>query len=489
MKKLKIAALLLALLIFTTAFASCDISRIMNMFGDTETDEITDMLTDTTEDTEGDESEYENNEVIRSINGISIDEFTVVYNSDDVDYSKRAAYYISEQILEITSVRVPVKEDGDGIFEHEIVVGETSREISKELDADTYGTEFAILADDDHIALEGDYFIIAAAAYYFIDTYVTGDTFNTQVPKKVSVHEPIVKEAKNFIIMIGDGMGVSQTLLYNTMQAATSGNKAYSDGEDTFYGYLFPNQGLARTRSLSGTTDSAAGGTALATGHKTYNAYVGKDKNLNDVQSLTELAGSLGKSTAVMSTEKATGATPSAFSAHADNRKNTSEIEASQRSLMNKYGTIIECGYDYYDVSGVDLIQNKVNATLSTLSQNENGFFMMYEEAYIDKHSEDQDINGTFDALVRFNQVIGVVMEFAFYNPETFVLITADHETGGLTYKDGGFKYTSGGAHTGSDVPVFAYGKGTEKFNEEIVENIDIPKTIAALWGVEEFGQ
>ena len=112
----------------------------------------------------------------------------------------------------------------------------------------------------------------------------------------------------------------------------------------------------------------------------------------------------------------------------------------------------------------------------------------MYEEAYIDKHCHDNNINGTFDALVRFNQIIGIVMEFAFYNPETFVLITADHETGGLSFGSNGFYYKSVN-HTGSDVPVFAYGIGTEKFNEEVVENIDIPKVIASLWGIEKFGQ
>lgn len=426
----------------------------------------------------------------RHVNGISIEEYTIVYNSDDVDYSKRAAEYISRQIKDRTSAELAVKEDDDGIFNHEIVVGETARDISKKLEVPQKNTtNFVILADENHIALKGDYFVIAAAAYFFVETYVTGEYFDTQVPQEICTHSPIVKEAKNYIMLIGDGMGVVQTLLYDVMELNSGGNKTYSDSEDIFYGYLLPNQGLSRTNSLNGVTDSAAGGTALATGYKTCNAYVGKDKDLNDVQSLTELAGSMGKSTAVMSTEQATGATPSAFSAHADDRKNTTAIEASQKALKSEYGTIIECGYNYYNTTGVDQIQNKVNATLNTLLQNENGFFMMYEEAYIDKHCENQDINSTFDALVRFNQVIGVVMEFAFYNPETFVLITADHETGGLTYSNGNAAYTSGGNHTGRDVPVFAYGIGSEKFNEEVVENIEIPKVIAAFWGVESFGQ
>lgn len=467
----KIVSILLAILMTVWMFTSCNgNSAVKN---------------ETTESN----AALENDRNVRRINGIPIEEYTVIYNSDDVDYSKRAAEYISAQIKLRTSVELAVKEDGEGVFEHEIVVGETSREISKALDRNTDDTRFAILADEDHVAMEGKYFVIAAAAYFFVETYVTGEYFDSQIPKGTSVHDPIVKEAKNFIFLIGDGMGVVQTRLFDKMEVQTSGTKAYSDGEDIFYGYLFPNQGLSQTNSLSGVTDSAAGGTALATGYKTYNRYVGKDQSLNDIQSLTELAGSLGKSTAVMSTEKATGATPSAFSAHADDRSNTDAITSTQLALKNQYGTIIDCGYDHYDVSGVRTIQNKVQTTLNELSKNENGFFLMYEEAYIDKHCEDQNITGTFDALVRFNQVIGVMMEYAFYHPDTFVLITADHETGGLTLKNGELTYTSGGNHTGKDVPVFAYGVGAERFNEEIVENIEIPKALAVLWGVQNFGQ
>ena len=462
MKKLKIAALLLAIFITVSIFSACG----KNIAENTDTQATTENLE------------------VRLLNGTPIEEFTVIYNSDDVDYSRRAAEYISRQIEERTSVKLAVKEDGEGSFEHEIVVGETNRDISKELNASNNSTRFGILANDDHIALEGNYFVIAAAAYFFVETYITGEYFNAQIPKQTCIHSPIVKEAKNCILMIGDGMGVSQTLLYNNM----THTKGYSDGENIFYGYLFPNQGLASTNSLSGVTDSAAGGTALATGYKTKNRYVGKDSSLNDIQSLTELAGSLGKATAVMSTEAQTGATPSAFSAHVEDRDYKSDISASQAELVAKYGTIINCDHNDYDVSGVITLQYHVSTTLNTLSKNENGFFMMYEEAYIDKYCEKNDIDGTFDALVRFNQVIGIVMEFAFYNPETAVIITADHETGGLKFSGGEFKYSTSN-HTGSDVPVFAFGMGTEKFNDEVVENVDIPKTIAALWGVERFGQ
>ena len=469
MKKIKLISLFVTIAILISVLASCNV-------------------TDTDTDTQAESTAAASNSEVRLINGVPLEEYTVIYSDEDVDYSKRAAEYISEQIKARTSVQLAVKEDDEGSFEHEIVVGETSRNISKTLSADTQKTQFAILADENHIAMEGDFFVIAAAAYFFVETYITGEYFDTQIPEEVSIHEPIVKKAKNYIMLIGDGMGVNQTKLFEAMDVQTSGDKAYSDGEDIFYGYLLPYYGKSRTNSLSGTTDSAAGGTALSTGYKTKNKYVGKDKDLNDIQSLTELAGSLGKSTAVMSTEAATGATPASFSAHAGDRNNASEISMSQIQLRENFDTKIICNFNYYDQAGVSDIQTKVNNTLYELSKNENGFFMMYEEAHIDKYSHNNNLEGTFDALVRFNQVIGVVMEYAFYNPETFVLITADHETGGLEYNGSNFYYTSG-SHSSSDVPIFSYGFAAGLFNNVTVENIEIPKSIAYFWGVKKFGQ
>lgn len=423
-----------------------------------------------------------------SINGISLDKYTIVYDKDDTDYSKRAAQYIKDKIKEITDIDLPMVEASTAVAEHEIVVGETDREISKTLDADCEGVEFAIFANDEHIALEGDYFVIAAAAYYFVKTYITGYNFVSEVPKEVSVHEPIVEDAKNFILLIGDGMGYEHTQLFDAMDVATEGDLAYSDGEDFFYGYMLPSQGQAITNSLSGLTDSAAAGTALATGYKTYNEHVGVDKDGKNLTSLTELAGSKGMSTAVMSTEDENGATPSTFSAHAPNRDDNTVLVTSRQELVKKYGTEIVCGYDYYDVFFMnDMLERPIVNTLEKLNANSKGFFLMFEEAHIDKHSHQHDADKTFNALVRFNQAIGRFMEFAFYNPDTFVLITADHETGGLNVEDGSYSYTAE-AHTAVNVPVFAYGKGSELFNEKTVENTQIAKTFASFMGEGSFG-
>ena len=419
------------------------------------------------------------------INGINLEEFTVVYSEGDLDYAKRAAEYIKSEIFARTGLNLPLKADSEAAGEHEIVVGNTNRTISESLDAVCDGLEFSILADDSSVALEGEYFVIAAAAYYFIENYVPSDDFAATVPTEEQVLSPIVKEAKNFILLIGDGMGENHTKLFDYYE----NNYDYSDGEDFFYGYMLPYFGYSMTNSLSGVTDSAAGGTALSTGYKTLNEYVGVDKDGNILQSITELFGSMGKKTAVMSTEGETGATPATFSAHEDSRGSSSAIRADQVALKQQYGTVIDCGmYNYYTASQLKSLDRHINDTLSKVT-NAEGFFLMYEEAHIDKHSHNNDIEMAFKSVVRFNQAIGRFMEFAFYNPDTMVIITADHETGGLTPRDDGtIGYTSE-EHTGVNVPVFSYGMGAEELDDAIFENTEIPKVIAKLVGVNDFGE
>ena len=425
--------------------------------------------------------------VAAKLNGVSLSDYVIVYDDQALDYTERAATYIHDEILARTGANLEVVKDSRADpAAHEIVVGETDRAISKALNEKTEGLEFSMVAKDGHVAMEGDYFIIAAAAYYFVTTYITGKSASTTVPTKALVREPIVEKANNFFFLIGDGMGENQTMLpqgYNKENMYTDeGTTDFTDGEDFFYGHLFPNAGYAMTNSLSGTTDSAAGGTALATGYKTINGYIGKDKNLNNVKSLTELAGELGMATAVMTTEGIAGATPGGFSAHQDFRDMYDEIKADQAKMTEKYGTIFHSHYDNYNRMGMWSIDTDLDKTLKSLSQNDKGIFMMYEEAYIDKHCHNQDEEKATWAVFRFNQAIARFMEFAFYHPDTMVIITADHETGSLT-KMGNKYYCANGDHSSRNVPVYAYGVGTEVFNGVTIENVQIPKTIAKMWG------
>ena len=431
--------------------------------------------------TEEQTTEEEDTESKYLLNGVDISKYTIIYSESQPDYNFNAAKYIRSGIAAITGIKLDIETDSHKPFPHEIIVGETRRELSRSLNADTDNFEFALLANETSVAMEGDYFVIAAAAYYFIDTYITGDEFDSTIPDRVTINTPIQEKPNNFIFLIGDGMGMNHTQMFDYLSVPTD---VKNDGEDIFYGHMFPYLSQVRTKSLSGVTDSAAGGTALATGYKTINGYVGKDQNQNDLMSLTELANSLGKSTAVMSTEGITGATPAAFSAHALSRTDIDAIKESQALISEK--TILLSLSNSYDNKKNTL---SISNVLYELNSNENGFFLMYEEAYIDKHSHSNDLESAFKALIRFNRAIGQFMEFAFYHPDTLVIITADHETGDLRPDNHGELVYNYQSHTYSPVYLFSYGIGAEVFNQtSIIDNIQIPKTIAKMWGVNDFG-
>ena len=421
-----------------------------------------------------------------TLNGVPLDRYAIVYSDTDTDYAYRAAGYIRDQIKLRKGIELPLQEDSQVTAEYEIVVGDTDREISTILDADTGSNTFAIQAAGKQIGLEGDYFFIAAAAYYFVQSYIPASAFDAQVPTTATVLSPITEPAKNCIFLIGDGMGVNHTKLYEEPPAALP--EGYSDGESVFYGYLLGVEGRSRTNSLDGVTDSAAGGTALSSGYKTHNGSVGLNSSEQPVKTLTELANELGKATAVMSTEAKTGATPASFSAHATSREEKTDILKSQ-TVIEEAGTLINCSFDVYEPKLLERrLDKEIWETLDQLEKDGDGFFLMYEEAHIDKHSHKNDMEKTFLALARFNRAIGLFMEHTFYHPDTFLLITADHETGRLQPDENGKLAFHHDDHTDADVPVFAYGSGSEFFQGVTAENVQIPKTIAKFWGVEEFG-
>ena len=106
--------------------------------------------------------------------GDALSSYVIVYDANASAYTVRAAEYIAKEIQTRTGLTlsvIPVTAES-ALNAHEIVVGETERQISQNLNAETEVLEFALLANEDHIALEGDYFIIAAAAYYFVEKYI-----------------------------------------------------------------------------------------------------------------------------------------------------------------------------------------------------------------------------------------------------------------------------------------------------------------------------
>ena len=105
----------------------------------------------------------------------------------------------------------------------------------------------------------------------------------------------------------------------------------------------------------------------------------------------------------------------------------------------------------------------------------------------IDKYESKLDYENTVRTVERLDSVVEYAALYAVCHPETAVIVTADHETGGLVSQqnDDGktvFSFTSGGEHTGSEVAVYAIGPGTEIFAGKTVENTDIARFIFSVF-------
>ncbi len=310
---------------------------------------------------------------------------------------------------------------------------------------------------------------------------------------------------KNVIFMIGDGMGLTQ------IQAAMTMNGNYLNFE------RFHTIGLAKTSSSDNyITDSAAGATAFSTGKKTYNGAIGVNADTIPEKTILEYAEDAGLATGLIATSTITHATPAAFIAHQPSRKMYEEIAADflktdidvfiggGQNHFNKRADGLDLtdslkanGYQVaFELEGIkDLKSGKIAALLNAdamppyskgrgemllpsalkaieiLSQNEAGFFLMIEGSQIDWGGHANDPEYVVSELLDFDKVIGEVLDFAEKEGSTLVIITADHETGGLTLphsanilEDSTATHFSTTHHTSVMVPVFAKGPGEQDF-------------------------
>jgi len=319
-------------------------------------------------------------------------------------------------------------------------------------------------------------------------------------------------EIKNIILLIGDGMGVSHVF------AALSANN------DHLYIEYADKIGFQKTKSKNKyKPDSAAAGTALACGIKTNNGVIGMDTQNKAVKSILEIASENDKSTGLIAAAKITHATPASFIAHVPSRKLYEDIATffisddidvfigggmddfdkreDSRSLLpdlrdkgfrivttieemdqveqGKMAALLSSGHiDRYPARGEFLPQSTKKA-IQLLTQNENGFFLMVEGSQIDWGGHDNDAGYVLEEMLDFDRMIGEVLKFAQKDEHTLVIITADHETGGMSIHDANpelgtveARFTTG-SHTSVMVPVFAYGPGADQFTG-IYENTDI---------------
>jgi alkaline phosphatase len=327
------------------------------------------------------------------------------------------------------------------------------------------------------------------------------------------------RKLKNVILMIGDGMGLAQ--LYSGLTA--NGGHLFLEN--------FKNIGFSKTYSYRKyITDSAAAGTALSTGVKTNNGAIGVGPNKEILLNIRELAEINGLKTGMISTSAITHATPASFVAHVDSRKSYEDIAAdflktnidvfigggiknfeNREDGRNLSEELKEKGYNVlYNIDDIKKIKSgklagltaqehnppmpergemlvpATQTAINILSQNKHGFFLAVEGSQIDFQAHKNNTQGIILETLDFDRAIGVALKFAASNKETLVIVTADHETGGMALYGGDYKtgevkakYISG-EHTGIAVPVFAFGPGADQFNG-FMENTDIPRKIINL--------
>ncbi len=320
------------------------------------------------------------------------------------------------------------------------------------------------------------------------------------------------QKPRNLIIFIGDGMGLSHVYAAMTV----GGN------EMTFP--AFPVTGFSITHSLNSySTDSAAGGTAIATGEKTNNRMISVRPDSSVLITLLEHARVSGKSTGIVCTSSLTDATPAAFAAHVPLRYDYRAIAAwyvsgaadifigggrkyfeaevdSLGSLKRSEDVVSQLSFAGYDVTydlesftaskasriagliseddmprlfeGRDpqYLARATSKAIEVLSKNRKGFVLMVEGSEIDDAGHANDTKMVYDEVLDMDRAVAVAYEFARSNGNTLIVVTADHETGGMTITGGDqAKHEVTGAfsikgHSGVMVPVFAYGPGALSF-------------------------
>ncbi len=288
----------------------------------------------------------------------------------------------------------------------------------------------------------------------------------------IVVAENTITSPKNVILLIGDGMGPNQVLMAHDIK----GSNLYMED--------MPYKGMLSTvNAVGGVTDSAAAGTALATGAKTRNSYLGMNEDEVFVSNIREFCVRHDKMTGIISTVKITDATPAAFYAH--NVVRTEEALIKKQLIESNIDVIIGPGAQNYStpnnlVTGeMESLEKATILAIEFLDKGENGFFLMVEGGKIDHAGHSNSIEQCNYEVLEFDKAVKAALEFAEKDGSTLVIVTADHETGGLQKSNTSYKFTSPN-HTGVDVPVFAFGVGASYFTGRIC-NTEISLKIKRL--------
>jgi alkaline phosphatase len=324
---------------------------------------------------------------------------------------------------------------------------------------------------------------------------------------------------RNIILMIGDGTGLAQWF------------SGYTSNHAQLNVFGIKDIGLVQTASAdSYITDSAAGATAMATGYKTKNRYVGVDPLGKPLVLITELLKSRNFKTAIISNGDITDATPGSFYAHKrerswseaialdfleskndiligggvaafqqrkDRRDLLNELSAKGYTTSNRFASIDsvknqklviidDVAIKQQREGRGDFLTRSFNKTTSLFTTTTAPFFILLEAAQVDWGGHSNDVLYIVTEVLDFDEVIGDALKFVDINKETLLIITADHETGGLSLLGGDIEQGivsgsfSTNDHTPIPVPVFAYGPGSALF-AAVYQNTEIFNKIMEL--------
>ncbi len=327
----------------------------------------------------------------------------------------------------------------------------------------------------------------------------------------------------NIILMIGDGMGTAQVYAGYTI------NKGHLNLERSSY------IGLSKTSAADNyITDSGAGGTAISTGKKVKNQSIAVGEDDLPLKTIIESAEDHGLATGLIATSAITHATPASFIAHNTSRYNYEEIATDflgsgidlfigggrnhfefRSDSLNLSDSLRKEGYAVvYSLGEVDVNTDQKTAcfvadmhpssvlkgrgdylpkatekALEKLSLNKEGFFIMIEGSQIDWGGHDKDTDYVCAEMQDFDAAVGKAFDFADQHPGTLVIVTADHETGGMSLGEGNIAEGQVTAHFSTDhhtavmVPVFAYGTGAAEF-AGVYENTELYHKMMKLLGL-----
>ncbi len=418
-----------------------------------------------------------------SIAGTPITEYKIVYPKAGDLVTYYTALAISDYLYDNAGVQLEVIDDSKAEGQYEILLGNTNRAQSN-IGIDLGTDKYSLSVNGTKIVLQGDHRMVAGAAGVLINDYFKAEgkaVDVTNLPTTPAAATYTFKKATSGIMMIGDGMSAVHfaaavdTGVIKEFVADTLPYKA----ECTTASYSVLHSGKAYT-------DSAASATALSSGYKTVNSYLGVNHKKQEKQNIRELAHSTGAKTAVVTTDKITGATPGGYLCHYPDRDATAQLQ-SQIDKLIKEGKV-DYTYGAAKNNGVDLSVYTREA-LSVISADNSSFFIMIEEAYIDKNSHNNDLAKTTKSVQNYDKAIAYAIAYTMIRGDVMLVITADHDCGNLSQKANGDYVYNSDNHTNKNVPVFALGDGAaELLNKAVIDNTDIPKAFAKIFGDNNFG-